>query len=100
MRHAAGTCVIIVALFSSRATGGAEGPLFREDWRVSPPALPVTQNEVTNPDLQLVLLGPGAPAIKKSHHDQPADDPYYVWSGEAEGTWAVALQYRPGAIDP
>ncbi|MGH9768121.1 MAG: hypothetical protein ACREAB_11855, partial [Blastocatellia bacterium] len=32
--------------------------------------------------------------IKKSHHDQPKDDPYYIWSGECKGAWAVALRHK------
>jgi hypothetical protein len=72
---------------------------FREDWKESPPATPVTQEHVGNPDLILGRHGPGQAQIRKSHHDQPADDPYYVWSGEAEGNWAVSLRRRGAAVD-
>jgi hypothetical protein len=37
--------------------------------------------------------------VKKSHHDQPADDPYYIWSGDTAAPWAVSLQDRRGPID-
>ena len=71
----------------------------REDWRETPAALPITQAHVANADLELLVIGPGAAGIKKSHHDQPADDPYYVWSGDATATWAVALRHRGMALD-
>ena len=71
----------------------------REDWRETPPAVPITQAHVANADLELLLLGPGAAGVKKSHHDQPADDPYYVWSGDATATWAVALRPRRLVLD-
>jgi hypothetical protein len=71
----------------------------REDWRETPPATPITQAHVGSADLELLVFGPGAAGIKKSHHDQPADDPYYVWSGDATGTWAVALRHRRAVLD-
>jgi hypothetical protein len=30
--------------------------------------------------------------MRKSHHDAPADDPYYVWSGLSTGNWAITLR--------
>ena len=65
---------------------------FREDWKEIPAATPVTQEHVTNNNLLLKLYGPGCDSIKKSHHDKPADDPYYIWSGTCTGIWAVALK--------
>jgi hypothetical protein len=76
------------------ATAAAAPLLFREDWAVSPAATPVTQEHVANPDLVLTRHGPAQAQIKKSHHDQPADDPYYVWSGDTEGNWALSLRPR------
>jgi hypothetical protein len=86
----------------ARADGPVQagaGLLFREDWRETPPETPITQTHVANPDLILSLHGPGRAGIKKSHHAQPVDDPYYVWSGTAEGNWAVSLRHRSGALD-
>ncbi|MEP7270373.1 MAG: hypothetical protein ABI882_02660 [Acidobacteriota bacterium] len=68
--------------------------MFREDWKESPAATPITQDHVANPDLILFRYGPGKDQIKKSHHDQPKDDPYYVWSGECTSNWAIALRHR------
>ena len=75
------------------------GLLFREDWRELPAATPVTQEHVTNPALTLRRYGPGKDEIKKSHHDQPKDDPYYIWSGECKGAWAVALRHNELLVD-
>ncbi|MCW5962475.1 MAG: hypothetical protein KIT83_00445 [Bryobacterales bacterium] len=93
--------------FTGMATGSREAQaqehrpslFFREDWAESPAALPVTQEHVTHQDLQLELYGPGREGIKKSNHDQPYDDPFYIWSGEAEGNWAVALRHRGQMVD-
>ncbi len=51
---------------------------FSEDWKEIPAEIPVTQDHVNHPDLVLGLNGPGKDSIKKSHHDKPADDPYYI----------------------
>lgn len=75
------------------------GLFFREDWAETPPALPVTQEHVVHPDLLLSLHGPGRDGIKKSNHEKPYDDPFYIWSGEAEGNWAVALRHRRSFVD-
>ena len=75
------------------------GLFFREDWREMPAATPVTQEHVANPDLILSLHGPGQTNIKKSHHDKPLDDPFYIWSGMCEGNWAVSLKHRSAIVD-
>jgi hypothetical protein len=77
----------------------AAGLLFREDWKETPAATPVTQDHVANRDLVLTRHGPAQAQIRKSHHDTPHDDPYYVWSGEAEGGWAVSLRHRSALLD-
>lgn len=66
--------------------------LFREDWKTTPAELPITQEHVASKDLVLVLHGPGKQALKKSHHDKPADDPYYLWSGQCKERWAFTLR--------
>ena len=75
------------------------GLFFREDWKETPAETPVTQAHVANPDLLLGLYGPGKEGIKKSHHDQPADDPHYIWSGTCRGNWAVSLRHRNALVD-
>ena len=75
------------------------GTFFREDFKESPAEIPVTQDHIANPDLLITLYGPGANVIKKSHHDQPSDDPFYIWSGLCEGNWAVSLKHRSQNVD-
>jgi len=75
------------------------GLFFREDWKEIPAATPITQEHVAAADLILSLYGPGKANIRKSHHDTPADDPYYVWSGECEGNWAVSLRHKSTIVD-
>ncbi len=75
------------------------GVFFREDFKESPAEIPVTQDHVVHPDLIISLYGPGAEVIKKSHHDTPADDPYYIWSGLCEGNWAVTLKHKSRYVD-
>ena len=72
---------------------------FREDWKEIPPAKPVTQEHVSNPNLLVSRHGPGEAGIKKSHHDQPMDDPWYIWSGEAPGNWALSLRHKTSWVD-
>ena len=73
--------------------------LFREDWRETAAVTPVTQEHVAHPDLVVSRHGPGESKIRKSHHDQPADDPFYIWSGEAEGNWAISLRHTRVQMD-
>jgi hypothetical protein len=70
-----------------------------EDWKEIPPAVPVTQEHVVNKNLILNLYGTGHDSIKKSHHDHPSDDPYYIWSGLCRGNWAVTLKQKDFLID-
>jgi hypothetical protein len=95
------SCVALAILFavSFVPAQGRPGLAFREDWKETAAATPVTQEHVVNPDLVLGVHGPGAELVKKSHHDQPADDPYYIWSGDTKAPWAVSLRHRRGAID-
>ena len=72
---------------------------FREDWKEIPPVTPVTPEHLTNPKLQLALYGPGKDGVRKSHHDTPKDDPYYIWSGECAGNCAIALRDKESYVD-
>ncbi len=95
--------LLVLALIASFDVSAQEKPrpglFFREDWVESPPSLPATQQDVVHPDLELGLHGPGREGIKKSNHDQPYDDPFYIWSGEATGNWAVSLRHRSKNVD-
>ena len=78
---------------------GRPSLFFREDWKEIPPAIPVTQDHVANTELILGLYGPGRDSIKKSNHDYPVDDPYYIWSGLCERNWAVSLKNKKQNVD-
>ena len=92
---------IIALLFTSLNCFGQYRPdlFFREDWKESPAEIPVTQEHLANETLKLTLYGPGAVEIKKSNHDVPIDDPFYVWSGLPQGNWAVTLKKTGKLVD-
>jgi hypothetical protein len=81
------------------ATATAHGQVLREDWKEIPWALPVTQEHVANPMLNLELHGPGLKGIKKSNHDHIKNDPFYIWSGKCERNWALSLSHKKSLID-
>jgi hypothetical protein len=72
---------------------------FREDWKETPAETPVTQAHVANSELVLSLHGPGKNEIKKSHHDTPADDPYYIWTGTCPANCALSLRHKSAFVD-
>src|SRR4051794_31918065 len=98
--------LILVVAVSAAAQAPKDAPedqrpplFFREDWKESPFAEPVTAEHLTNPKLQFTLYGPGKANIKKSHHDTPNDDPYYIWSGDCAGNCAIALRDKESNVD-
>jgi len=72
---------------------------FREDFKEIPAQIPITQDHIANSEVLISLYGKGADVIKKSHHDTPYDDPYYVWSGLCESNWAVTLKHKSKCVD-
>jgi len=90
---------IVQAPQGSAADAGRPALLFREDFKETPAATPITQDHVSSPNLLLALYGPGRSGMKKSHHDQPADDPYYIWDGTCEGNCAATLRHKGGYAD-
>jgi hypothetical protein len=93
--------ILIVFLFSFTICNAQNRPslFLREDWKEISAATPVTQEHVVNKDLILGLYGPGRDSIKKSHHVNPADDPYYIWSGLCKGNWLVTLKKAKSYAD-
>ncbi len=75
------------------------GLLFREDWKEIPPETPVTQDHVANTELILSLYGTAKEGMRKSNHDHPEDDPFYVWSGLCEGNWGLSLKMKDSFVD-
>jgi hypothetical protein len=90
--------LFVVAPTALCAEGNAR-LFFREDWKETPAATPITQEHVANPNLVMTRYGAGEMHIKKSHHNKPADDPYYVWSGEGGGNWAASLRHKTLFVD-
>ncbi len=81
------------------AAGQSGMPLyFREDWKEIP-AAPVTQEHVNSPELVLHTYGSAKDQIKKSHHEEPPLDPYYIWSGETTGRWGITLSRQGHVLD-
>ena len=75
------------------------GLFFREDWKETPPEIPVSQNHVSNPALILQTYGAGKDSLKKSNHERPVDDPFYVWSGLCRDNWLISLKHRQNNVD-
>jgi hypothetical protein len=87
-------------LFMAFAADAGRPPLFfREDFKETPAATPITQEHIVNPKVVLALYGPGREGVKKSHHDTPADDPFYVWDGTCGGNCAITLRDRGELVD-
>jgi len=72
---------------------------FREDWKEIPPAQPVNQDHLTNPNLVLGLYGGAVDSMRKSNHDHPVDGPFYVWSGLNPSNWALTLKDPGSYVD-
>jgi hypothetical protein len=81
------------------ADAGRPPLFFREDFRETPAATPITQEHIQSPGLMLGLYGPGKAGMKKSHHDTPADDPFYIWDGTCEGNCAASLRNPEAYVD-
>lgn len=92
-------CLYAVLLWNTVDGQSKSKLFFREDWKETEAALPVTQDHVANADLQLGLYGPAKDAIKKSNHPNIPNDPYYVWSGECKENWAVGLRRKDLMVD-
>ena len=83
----------------AQTSGYRPGLFFREDWKETPAEIPLSQKHVANADLVVTLYGAGADSLKKSHHDTPVDDPFYVWSGLCLGNWMVTLKHKTSNVD-
>jgi hypothetical protein len=95
--------ILLAAAAAAQNTARMEDnrpPLFfREDWKEIPAATPVTAEHLANPRLQLALYGAGKAGIKKSHHDAPKDDPYYIWFGTCDAPCAITLREKQAMVD-
>lgn len=91
--------ILLAAAAALAAQQYRPGRFFREDFKETPAATPATQEHIANPQVVLGLYGPGREGIKKSHHEKPVDDPYYIWSGTANGNWVVTLKRKDAYAD-
>lgn len=76
-------------------------PLFlRETWKdPGVQEIPVTQEHIISPGLELRLYGPGSVDVRIVHHQSPKDDPTYIWSGSAPANWALTLRDKNNYVD-
>lgn len=81
------------------AEAGRPPLLFREDFKETPATTPITQEHLSNGKLTLGLYGPGREGMKKSHHDKPVDDPFYIWDGTCSGNCAATLRHAASFVD-
>lgn len=91
---------VVAGPVALNATEDRGEPFFREGWKETPPETPVTQAHLSSADLILSRHGPDADSIKKSHHDDVPNDPWYVWSGSCRGgRWAISLRKKNALVD-
>ena len=90
---------VMAAQSGKVAEAGRPTLFFREDFKETPAATPITQDHLSNPNLVLALYGAGKDGMRKSHHDTPADDPYYMWDGSCEGNCAATLRDKASYAD-
>lgn len=91
--------IVSYSALTSSSAQSQSNLFFREDWKEIDAATPVTQEHVANPDLLLFLYGPAKNGIKKSNHSHIPNDPFYIWSGECTGNWALSLRHRNHWVD-
>ena len=81
---------------------------FREPWRHppgSPPEHPLTQDSVSNPNLELKLYGeqpkpdPDYAGMWENRRDQPKDDPVHIYTGTCRNSCALALRDKANYVD-
>ena len=96
--------IVLVSIFVFTGEGLGQssyrpGLFFQEEWKETPAEIPLNQNHVENTDLTVQLYGAGLDSLKKSNHDKPVDDPFYVWSGLCLENWMVTLKHKTKNVD-
>ena len=90
---------LFILTISEGSISAADSLYFREDWKEIPFALPITPEHVNNPYLRMETHGPGKLGIKKSHHAEKENDPFYVWSGQCKMSWGLSLKKQGNLVD-
>jgi len=94
--------LVSIFVFTGEVLGQSSyrpGLFFQEEWKETPAEIPLNQNHVENTDLTVQLYGAGLDSLKKSNHDKPVDDPFYVWSGLCLENWMVTLKHKTKNVD-
>jgi acetyl esterase/lipase len=89
----------LLLIFTSASLSAADSLYFREDWKEISFALPITPAHVNNPELRMETHGPGRLGIKKSHHEEKENDPFYIWSGQCKMPWGLSLKKQGKLVD-
>ena len=91
--------ILLSGFLLAQETNYRPGLFFREDWKEIPAEIPLNQKHVENTNLLVQLYGAGQDSIKKSNHEKPIDDPFYIWSGLCLGNWMVSLKHKNLNVD-
>jgi hypothetical protein len=79
------------------------GLFFREEWKQQTPPenpdLPVSQQYVRNPALELKLYGPAGKDLVITGRDNDAQNPTHVWTGLCAATCAMTLRDKNNFVD-
>ena len=86
--------LFLLITFYSNAQEYRPDLFFREDFKEIPAEIPISQKHIANEDVILSLYGHGQDSLKKSNHEKPIDDPYYLWSGLCVDSWAVTFKNK------
>src|SRR5947207_732668 len=79
------------------------GLFFREEWKQQTPPenpdLPVSQQFVRNPALELKLYGPAGKDMVITGRDNDPQNPTHVWTGLCAATCAMTLRDKTNFVD-
>ena len=82
--------------------GPGRPPLFfAEEWQQTPEGgeHPVTQQSVSNPDLELKLYGTNAEELQINGNGDNGANPVHIWSGLCNAGCALAFRHRTSNVD-
>lgn len=79
---------------------GARTPLFfRETWKTVKGEHALSQDEVSNPNLELKLYGPTANQVQTLGNADDPSNPPHIWTGLCTAPVAVALRDKENMVD-
>jgi hypothetical protein len=89
----------IAAFLTANSATGGQTIAWSAAWKPGPPVRPLAPEHLLGSDLELALHGPGSAGLKRSHHDDIIDDPYYAWSGKCAASWALSFRHRSQLVN-